>query len=79
MDFASCTDVRIKPNLRFLKKRIILSLTDIVETGRRKKICSIITLEGGHNIANSLAVLRMYYDLGVRSMALTNKDCSTPW
>lgn len=52
---------------------------DVVETSKEGKVCSIITLEGGHNIGNSLAVLRMYFDLGVRSLALTNKDCSTPW
>lgn len=38
----------------------------------RKKIGSIIGMEGGHAIENSLGALRAYYDLGARYMTLTH-------
>jgi membrane dipeptidase len=40
----------------------------IVGTGR---IAAVLTVEGGHQIADDLAILRMYHRLGVRSMTLT--------
>jgi membrane dipeptidase len=36
------------------------------------RIAAILTLEGGHQIADDLAVLRVYHRLGVRSMTLTH-------
>ena len=41
----------------------------IVKTG---KIAAFLTVEGGHTIDDDLRVLRMYYQLGVRSMTLTH-------
>ncbi len=38
------------------------------------RIASIIGLEGGHAIENSLGTLRAYYDLGARYLTLTHSD-----
>jgi len=42
------------------------------------KIATMIGVEGGHNIDNSLAVLRQFYKAGARYMSLAYK-CNTPW
>jgi membrane dipeptidase len=45
---------------------------DIERIHAQGKIASLLGLEGGHAIANSLGVLRAYYDLGARYMTLTH-------
>ncbi|MEO5579230.1 MAG: dipeptidase, partial [Gemmatimonadaceae bacterium] len=49
-----------------------LTVKDIRNTFKKKKIGSLLGLEGGHAIENSLGSLRMYYDLGARYMTLTH-------
>lgn len=48
------------------------SVSDINAARERGKIASLLGMEGGHTIVNSLGTLRSYYDLGVRYMTLTH-------
>ena len=54
--------------------RFVLARTaaDIRRNFKQGKIASLLGLEGGHAIENSLGALRVYYDLGVRYMTLTH-------
>jgi membrane dipeptidase len=45
---------------------------DIERIVKAGKIAAFLTVEGGHTIADDLRVLRMYYQLGIRSMTLTH-------
>jgi membrane dipeptidase len=45
---------------------------DVRRIAAAGKVAAVLTLEGGHQIADDLAVLRMYHRLGVRSMTLTH-------
>jgi membrane dipeptidase len=54
------------------------SSADIRAAHNAGRIASLIGVEGGHQINNSLAVLRAYYDLGARYMTLTHSS-NTAW
>jgi membrane dipeptidase len=48
------------------------SAADVERIVHAHKIAAVLTLEGGHQIAADLAVLRMYQRMGIRSMTLTH-------
>jgi len=56
------------------KDQIELATTasDIQRIVKSGKIAAFLTIEGGHQIDDDLAVLRAYYQLGIRAMTLTH-------
>jgi membrane dipeptidase len=54
------------------------TVADIRRIHRSGKVASLIGVEGGHQINNSIAVLRQLYELGARYLTLTNTS-NTPW
>ena len=51
---------------------LALTAADVERITRSGRVAAILSVEGGHQIANDLAVLRMYHRLGIRSMTLTH-------
>jgi membrane dipeptidase len=51
---------------------LALTADDAVRIFREGRIASMIGMEGGHAIENSLGTLRSFYDLGARYMTLTH-------
>jgi membrane dipeptidase len=57
---------------------LALTADDVERIFKNGKIASLIGMEGGHSIDNSLAALRMFHRLGARYMTLTHSR-NTPW
>ena len=57
---------------------VAYTAADVRRIHRSGKIASLIGIEGGHQINNSLAVLRQMYELGARYMTLTHV-LNTAW
>jgi membrane dipeptidase len=52
--------------------QLCLGTADIERARRRRRIASLLGMEGGHAIENSLGALRLFYELGARYMTLTH-------
>ncbi|MGH9373106.1 MAG: dipeptidase [Vicinamibacterales bacterium] len=68
---------------RMMKKypetfELALTADDVERIFGHGKIASLIGMEGGHSIDNSLGALRMFHRLGARYMTLTHSR-NTPW
>ena len=57
---------------RYPELELALTADDIVEARRDGKIASLLGMEGGHVLENSLGALRAYYALGARYLTLTH-------
>jgi len=57
---------------------LALSADDIERVFRQGKIASLLGMEGGYALENSLAAIREFYELGVRYMTLTH-NVSLDW
>ena len=51
---------------------LALNAADVERITKNGRIAAILTLEGGHQIDDDLAVLRIYYQLGIRAITLTH-------
>ena len=54
------------------------SAPDVMRITTDGKLAAIMAIEGGHAIEDDLDNLRLFYDLGIRRMTLT-QDCSHSW
>jgi membrane dipeptidase len=57
---------------------LALTAADVERIFKAGRIASLIGMEGGHSIDNSLAALRMFHGLGARYMTLTHST-NIPW
>jgi membrane dipeptidase len=57
---------------------LALTASDVERIFEKGKIASLIGMEGGHSIDNSLGALRMFHRLGARYMTLTHSR-NVPW
>ena len=65
-------DIARRMIARYPEFKFATTVADIRAARREGRIASLLGMEGGHAIENSLGALRAYYDLGVRYMTLTH-------
>ncbi|MBS0379653.1 MAG: dipeptidase [Proteobacteria bacterium] len=63
---------------RYPELGMAYSASDVTRLHHEHRIACLIGVEGGHQINNSLSVLRTYYDAGARYMTLTHSG-DTDW
>ena len=70
----------VREAVRMHSSDLVLATTaaEIRRAAAGKKIAALMGVEGGHMIADDLAVLRVFATLGVRYMTLTH-SLNTPW
>ena len=73
IDIARRIIARYPDHLRFAT-----TVAEVRAAHRAGRIASLLGMEGGHAIEDSLGALRAYYDLGVRYMTLTH-NVHTSW
>jgi len=81
--FTSDTQAEIDTVLQMVRRypetfELALTADDVERIFKKGKIASLIGMEGGHSIDNSLAALRMFNRLGARYMTLTHSK-NTAW
>jgi membrane dipeptidase len=57
---------------------LAVTAADVERIFKSRRIASLIGMEGGHSIDNSLATLRMFHALGARYLTLTHNS-NIPW
>lgn len=57
---------------------VALTTSDVEREFGAGRIASLMGMEGGHVLENSLGALRAYYDAGARYLTLTH-NCNTDW
>jgi membrane dipeptidase len=66
-------DIARRMIARYPDRLAFATTADEVERAMKEgRVASLLGMEGGHAIENSLGALRAFFDLGVRSMALTH-------
>ena len=70
--------IKVKTLNCIFQQNIFFFFSAMMEAHEDGKIASLISVESGHSIGTSLAVLRMFHRLGAISLTLTH-NCNTPW
>jgi membrane dipeptidase len=59
--------------------QFVTSTKEFKKAYRNRRVASMMGMEGGQMIGNSMAALRTFYDLGVRYMTVSDLPFSPPF